>query len=71
MPDGLSGRDLATKLLGMKSDLRVIYSSGYSLELVGGDFAQQEGFNFLPKPYNPRRLVQAVRDCLDKVAVAA
>jgi len=46
IPDGLSGRDLAKKLLAMKSDLRIIYSSGYSLELVGGDFAHEEGFNF-------------------------
>jgi PAS domain S-box-containing protein len=65
MPDGLSGRDLARKLQAMKSDLPIIYSSGYSLELVGGDFTQKEEFNFLSKPYNPLDLIQAVRNCLD------
>jgi DNA-binding NtrC family response regulator len=26
----------------------------------------QEGINFLPKPYQPRTLVQMVRNCLDE-----
>jgi CheY-like chemotaxis protein len=65
MPHGVSGRELATKLLAEKPDLKVIYSSGYSLAVVGTDMVLQEGINFLQKPYHPRKLAQAVRDCLD------
>jgi len=65
MPHGISGRELATKLLAERPGLRVIYSSGYSLDVVGANMVLQEGLNFLQKPYHPRKLAQAVRDCLD------
>jgi len=65
MPHGVSGRELAERLRGDKPSLKVIYSSGYSLAVVGTDMVLREGLNFLQKPYNPRKLAQAVRDCLD------
>ena len=65
MPDGLSGKDLAESLMGHKPELKVIFTSGYSLAVVGVDLVLREGLNFLQKPYNPRKLAQAVRDCLD------
>jgi CheY-like chemotaxis protein len=65
MPHGISGRELAKKILSDKPQLKVIYSSGYSLAVVGTDMVLQEGLNFLQKPYAPRKLAQAVRDCLD------
>jgi PAS domain S-box-containing protein len=65
MPQGISGRDLAAKLLAEKPALKIIYSSGYSLAVVGADMVLQEGLNFLQKPYHPRKLAQTIRDCLD------
>jgi PAS domain S-box-containing protein len=65
MPHGVSGRELAERLRGDKPELKVIYSSGYSLAVVGSDMVLREGLNFLQKPYNPRKLAKAVRDCLD------
>jgi PAS domain S-box-containing protein len=64
MPGGVSGKQLADKLKSQKPDLRVIYSSGYSLELVGGE-ALQRGISLLRKPYPASLLVKTVRDCLD------
>ena len=64
MPDGVSGRDLAKKLCAEKSALKVIYSSGYSLELVGSSMPDEK-FHFLPKPYTPENLARLVRGCLD------
>ena len=66
MPEGLSGIDLAGKFRAENPGLKVIFSSGYSVEL----FRQQEihglreGLNFLPKPYQPETLTKAVRECL-------
>jgi PAS domain S-box-containing protein len=65
MPHGVSGRELAQRLRGDKPELKVIYSSGYSLAVVGTDMVLREGLNFLQKPYNPKKLAKAVRDCLD------
>ena len=65
MPGGMSGHDLAKKLRAEKHDLRVIYTSGYSMETLGQDFSLGKGMLFLKKPYNPQTLAQMVRDCLD------
>jgi two-component system, NtrC family, sensor kinase len=65
MPDGVSGRELAQRLQTAKPQLKVLYSSGYSTDLVGQKSILQDGHNFLPKPYNPEKLAQVVRNCLD------
>ena len=65
MPEGMSGIDLAKKLRVEKHDLKVLYSSGYSIEVAGQDFGLREGMAFLKKPYQPQSLAQKVRECLD------
>ena len=65
MPEGVSGRELAERLCHDRPDLKVIYTSGYSLDVVNPDFAEQHGSTFLQKPYDPETLARAVRDCLN------
>jgi CheY-like chemotaxis protein len=64
MPDGMSGRQLAERLKADNPQLKVLFSSGYSTELLGKDLALQEGVNFLQKPYPPSKLLQTVRTAL-------
>lgn len=64
MPGGISGAELAHRLRQRKADLRVIYSSGYSSEIVGKNFSENDPV-FLPKPYRPPQLAHRVRKCLD------
>jgi CheY-like chemotaxis protein len=64
MPDGISGLQLADKLKADNPGLKVIFTTGYSAELLGKDFKIQEGINFLQKPYPPQKLVQTVRNGL-------
>jgi PAS domain S-box-containing protein len=65
MPEGMTGRDLAERLQAERPDIKVLYSSGYSPDVVGGYFKLPENSFFLPKPYHPPKLAQAVRECLD------
>ena len=65
MPGSFNGRELAEKLLLEKADLKVLYTSGYSLDLSGPGLATSKNFIFLQKPYHPEVLAQAVRNCLD------
>lgn len=65
MPDGISGRQLAEKLKIDNPNLKVIYTTGYSPDLMGKDVTLQEGVNFLQKPYPPQKLVQTVRNGLE------
>ena len=65
MPEGVSGRELADHVLRERPDVKVIYTSGYSLDVVGQDFTIRDGMDFLQKPYNPETLARAVRECLN------
>jgi len=68
MPEGMSGLDLAKKLRQEKRDLKVLYSSGYSIEVAGQDFGLTDGMAFLKKPYHSSALAIKVRECLDQPA---
>ncbi len=65
MPEGLSGWELAARILAERPKTKVIYTSGYSLEVVNPSFEIKEGLNYLQKPYQPETLAQTVRACLD------
>ncbi len=65
MPEGVSGRELAERVLQDRSDLKIIYSSGYSLDVVGSEPTFEDGMNFLQKPYDPETLALMVRNCLN------
>jgi PAS domain S-box-containing protein len=65
MPDGMTGKNLAQRILQENPKLQVIYMSGYSAEVVGKDFSLKEGVNFLTKPFQASKLAQTVRDSLD------
>ena len=65
MPEGVSGMDLAERLLAAKPDLKVIFASGYSMDDVGAAFVSKGRASFLQKPYTHVTLAKAVRDCLD------
>jgi hypothetical protein len=56
---------VADKLRKGRSNLKVIFSSGYSAEALGKDFVLKKGQLFLQKPYDLQKLAATVRTCLD------
>jgi two-component system cell cycle sensor histidine kinase/response regulator CckA len=64
MPEGMSGSHLARHLRERKPDLKIIFTSGYSPEIIGKNFKESD-LEFLQKPYRPPLLAQKVRKCLD------
>ena len=65
MPGGLTGVELANRLRARKPSLKVIYSSGYITDPEETRFRTREIAPLLQKPYNPQKLLRAVRVCLD------
>src|SRR5208282_4117725 len=65
MPDNMNGRELAEKLWAERPGLKVVFTSGYSTDIVGKDFKLEPGLNYLQKPYEPQVLALVVRRCLD------
>jgi CheY-like chemotaxis protein len=68
MPDGMTGRELASEIRALVPQLPVIYSSGYSPDLAGRLIEVQPGTRFLQKPYSSVALAQAVRESLAEAA---
>jgi two-component system cell cycle sensor histidine kinase/response regulator CckA len=66
MPGGVNGHELAQELSRRKPGLKVIYTSGHIAGLASENVRQLRQANFLQKPYDPRKLAQMVRRCLDE-----
>ena len=64
MPGGLSGNDVAECFRLDHPDSKILFSSGYNVELFGTDISLREGFNYLPKPYFAKQLTDAVSRAL-------
>ena len=65
MPEGINGLELAERLRGMNHNLKVIISSGYSLEMARPSAWSERKMSFLAKPYQFEALAIMVRKCLD------
>jgi CheY-like chemotaxis protein len=65
MPEGMSGVELAKRLLPVKPALKIIFASGYSMDELDTDFLSKGHASFLQKPYTHVTLAKAVRECLD------
>jgi len=66
MPDGLSGKDLADRLMAEDPKLKILYTSGYSVDLAKDGSRFVPGVNFIAKPYEPDVLLRLVRSILDR-----
>jgi CheY-like chemotaxis protein len=66
MPGGLSGRELAERLLAEKPALRIIICSGYSDEVLTSNGPLRGKKNFLQKPFDVHLFLRRVRECLDE-----
>ena len=66
MPEGMSGMELADHMLAQQPDLRIIFTSGYSDDVVSPEILERTNGRFLAKPYAYSDLTRIVRECLDE-----
>ena len=73
MPDGMNGRQLAEQLRIERPGLKVLFVSGYSLNVISRDtdFFKRENNHFLQKPFTTKVLAESIRRCLDETPAAA
>ena len=62
---GMNGKELAKRMLTRHNNLKVLYTSGYTADIIGRHGMLEPGVEFLPKPYVPSELARRVRDILD------
>ncbi len=61
---GISGRELATRISARRRDIRVLYMSGYTDNVITAGGMLEKGLAFLQKPFSPAVLAQKVREVL-------
>jgi len=66
---GMTGRELADLLQRARPGLKVLFTSGYTDDIIAPKGVLDGGIAFLPKPFNPRTLRERVRQLLDGPAV--
>ena len=62
---GMNGRELARHITVQRSDVRVLYMSGYTEDAVGSNGTLDAGINLLQKPFSLPALKDKVREILD------
>jgi signal transduction histidine kinase/ActR/RegA family two-component response regulator/HAMP domain-containing protein len=66
MPEGISGVDLAERMLADRPDLKILFTSGYTSDEIHAELLTRSQARFLQKPYSHTTLARAIRDCLDR-----
>ncbi len=64
MPE-MNGKELKERLSVLKPEMKVIFMSGYTADVVAHRGILEEGINFLQKPFTPRSLARKVREVLN------
>jgi len=63
---GMSGRELADRLAVNRPDMRVLYMSGYTNDVIGHHGVLEPGLSFLQKPFSQEALTHKLREVLDR-----
>jgi PAS domain S-box-containing protein len=62
---GMNGRILAERVAGVLPNIRVLFVSGYTEDVIVDRGVLKNGIEFLAKPYSVDQLAQRVREILD------
>jgi PAS domain S-box-containing protein len=62
---GMSGREVANYLTAKRPDMRVIYMSGYTNDVIAHHGVLDSGISFIEKPFSQETLMRKLREVLD------
>jgi PAS domain S-box-containing protein len=63
---GMTGKELATRLLALRPSLKTLYTSGYPANAIAHEGVLDPGVAYLPKPFSRAQLAAKVRDVLSE-----
>ena len=61
-----NGREAYDKISKLRPDTKVLFTSGYTRDMVLNKGIEDKKFDFISKPISPSALLQKVREVLDK-----
>lgn len=63
MPE-MNGKDLAQRILAIRPQMKCLFMSGYTADIIANQGVLDEGVKFIPKPFTLRDLAEKVREAL-------
>ncbi|MBW1999291.1 MAG: response regulator, partial [Deltaproteobacteria bacterium] len=63
---GVSGKDLGERIRSQRTELKVLYMSGYTDNTISHHGVLEAGLSFIQKPFTPQALARRVREVLDE-----
>ena len=64
MPE-MNGEELSRRIRGMCPQIKILFTSGYTEDIIAPRGVLENGTHFLSKPYRPTQLAEKVRGILD------
>jgi PAS domain S-box-containing protein len=61
---GMNGRDLAQRMAELRPGMTVLFTSGYTANVIASQGVLESGVAYLPKPFTPAQLAQKVHSML-------
>ncbi len=61
---GMNGRELADRMQAQRPQLKVLFTSGYTADVIGRRGVLEPGVAYLPKPFSAESLAAKVREVL-------
>ncbi len=61
-----NGRDVYEEIKKLDPDVKAIFMSGYTDDIISRKGILKEGFDFISKPINPGTLIRKIREVLDR-----
>jgi DNA-binding NtrC family response regulator len=66
LPDGKMGTEVAQAAWRKMPSLPVLFTSGFSANEMTKELLQKEQVLFLPKPYKPKQMIDAIEELLER-----
>src|SRR5882762_5928827 len=66
---GMNGRELAQRMMEIRPNVKVLYMSGYTENVIAHNGTLDAGVSLLQKPFNLRDLKDRVREVLDSTPI--
>jgi DNA-binding response OmpR family regulator len=60
------GKEVSEAIREKSPRIKILFSSGYTFDIVKTKTLAETGFDFIHKPYQPRELLKKVREVLDR-----
>jgi two-component system, cell cycle sensor histidine kinase and response regulator CckA len=62
----MNGRELAERMAKIRPEVKILYTSGYTDDIILHHGVLEEGVQFISKPFSSSNLIRKVRELLDR-----